>query len=167
MAAIRRCRSQISRIRTPSSGGCWRCTRRCRFLPALAATYRLFLAALIDRPGASMVHCYAGKDRTGIAVALVHALTGVHRDDMMADYLRSNDPALIERRIAAEGPATRAARGPRSDAALRRMFSVAPARLEAGLGAMVARHGSVEGYARDQLGMTPARITALRAALTA
>lgn len=135
------------------------------FLPPLAGTYRLFLAALIDRPGASMVHCFAGKDRTGIAVALVHLLTGVHRDDMMADFLRSSDPALIERRVALEGPLLRTLYGPRSDEALRRQFGVEEAYLESALAAMAARHGSIAGYAEAALGMTPARVEALRARL--
>lgn len=135
------------------------------FVPALAGTYRLFLDALIERPGASMVHCFAGKDRTGIAVALVHHLTGVHHDDLMADYLRSSDPALIERRIAGEGPAIRAQHGPRSDAALRRMFGVEPQYLEAAFAAMTDRHGSIEGYAEAVLGVTPARAEGMRAAL--
>lgn len=137
------------------------------FVPALAATYRLFLDALIERPGASMVHCFAGKDRTGIAVALVHALTGVHCDDLMADYLRSNDPDLIERRLVAEAPTIRAAFGDRSDAALRRMFGVEAAYLDAAFGAMDERHGGVDGYAEAVLGITPARAALLRARLTA
>ena len=137
------------------------------FVPALAGSYRLFLAALTDRPGASMVHCFAGKDRTGIAVALVHVLAGVHRDDLMADYLRSADPALIERRIAGEGAAIRAEHGPRSDAALRRLFGVEPQYLDAAFVAMTERHGSIAGYAEAVLGVTPARAEALRMALIA
>lgn len=135
------------------------------FMPALTGTYRLFLDALIDRSGGSMVHCFAGKDRTGIAVALVHALTGVHRDDLLADYCRSADPALIDRRLAVEGPLVRASQGPRSDAALRRMFGVDPGWLDVALNAMVERHGSIAGYARAVLGVTPARAEALRAQL--
>ena len=140
---------------------------RLPFLPSLSATYRLFLTAVAERSGASMVHCFAGKDRTGIAVALVHLLAGVHHDDMMDDYLRSNDPTLIERCVAIEGPVIRAQHGARSDAALRRMFGVDPRFLESALGAMTARHGSVAGYADDVLGMTPARLDRWRMALLA
>lgn len=137
------------------------------FVPALAGTYRLYLDALIDRPGASLVHCFAGKDRTGIAVALVHALAGVHRDDMLADYCRSADPALIEQRLAVEGPLIRARQGPHSDAALRRMFGVDPGWLDVALDAITARHGSIAGYAEAVLGATPARVDALRERLIA
>lgn len=38
-----------------------------------------------------LVHCFAGKDRTGFAVALALEAAGVDRDAIYADYLRSND----------------------------------------------------------------------------
>jgi protein tyrosine/serine phosphatase len=135
------------------------------FIPALAGTYRLYLQALIDRPGGSMVHCFAGKDRTGVGVALVHHLTGVHRDDIVGDYLRSNDPALLDRRIEIEADWLYENYGPLNDAALRAFFGVHPSYLEAALDEMAARHGSVEGYAEKVLGFTPERREQLRAAL--
>ncbi len=36
-----------------------------------------------------LCHCSAGKDRTGIFVALVHRLLGVSNEDIMSDYLLS------------------------------------------------------------------------------
>jgi protein tyrosine/serine phosphatase len=135
------------------------------FIPALAGTYRLYLRALIDGQGGSMVHCFAGKDRTGIAVALVHHLTGVHRDDMLADYMRSNDPALLDRRIEIEADWLYENYGALSDAALRAFFGVDASYLEAAFDEMAARHGSVEGYAEAVLGFTPAERERLRAAL--
>ena len=135
------------------------------FVPALAGTYRLYLRALIDRPGASMVHCFAGKDRTGIGVGLVHHLTGVHRDDMIADYLGSNDPALLDRRIEIEADWLYENYGPLDDAALRAFFGVDARYLEAAFDEMAVRHGSVEGYAEQVLGFTAADRERLRAAL--
>ena len=38
-----------------------------------------------------LVHCFAGKDRTGFAVAVALEAAGVHPDAILADYLRSND----------------------------------------------------------------------------
>lgn len=135
------------------------------FIPALAGTYRLYLQALTDRPGGSMVHCFAGKDRTGIGVALVHRLTGVHHDDLIEDYLRSNDPALLDRRIEIEADWLYENYGALSDAALRSFFGVDARYLEAAFDAMAERHGSVEGYAEAVLGVTPERREALRASL--
>ena len=40
-------------------------------------------------PGATLIHCAAGKDRTGVSVALVLRLLGVSRDDIVADYLKT------------------------------------------------------------------------------
>ena len=39
--------------------------------------------------GPAVVHCAAGKDRTGVVVALALSLAGVHRDAVVADYARS------------------------------------------------------------------------------
>lgn len=38
-----------------------------------------------------LAHCFAGKDRTGLTVAVVLETVGADRDAIMADYLRSND----------------------------------------------------------------------------
>ena len=39
--------------------------------------------------GTALVHCAAGKDRTGVVVALALSLAGVHRDAVVADYVAS------------------------------------------------------------------------------
>jgi protein tyrosine/serine phosphatase len=39
-----------------------------------------------DSSGAIVVHCAAGKDRTGVIVALALTVAGVQRDDVVADY---------------------------------------------------------------------------------
>ncbi len=39
--------------------------------------------------GTALVHCAAGKDRTGVVVALALSLAGVTRDAVVADYVRS------------------------------------------------------------------------------
>jgi protein-tyrosine phosphatase len=40
-------------------------------------------------PGATIVHCAAGKDRTGTVIALALSEVGVTRDAIVADYVRS------------------------------------------------------------------------------
>ena len=49
-------------------------------------------------PGASVVHCAAGKDRTGVVVALSLAVAGVPHDEIVADYAMTAD--VIEALVA-------------------------------------------------------------------
>lgn len=44
---------------------------------------------LIADEGPVLVHCAAGKDRTGVVVALALLLAGVSREEVVADYVRS------------------------------------------------------------------------------
>ncbi|MEM6266340.1 MAG: tyrosine-protein phosphatase [Pseudomonadota bacterium] len=59
--------------------------------PAMVDMFSRYFAALTEREGASLVHCFAGKDRTGVAVSLLLYVLGVHHDDIMAEFLRTND----------------------------------------------------------------------------
>ena len=49
------------------------------------------LRAITASPGASLVHCAAGKDRTGVVVAFALAVAGVPRDRIVADYAATAD----------------------------------------------------------------------------
>ena len=54
--------------------------------------FRTLFATLSDGEHRPLVfHCTAGKDRTGFASALLLALLGVPWDDVMTDYLRTNE----------------------------------------------------------------------------
>ena len=44
------------------------------------------LAAIRDSAGGTVVHCAAGKDRTGVIVAIAQILAGVAEDAIIADY---------------------------------------------------------------------------------
>ncbi|MEO1731243.1 MAG: tyrosine-protein phosphatase, partial [Pseudomonadota bacterium] len=58
---------------------------------AMITMFSRYFEALEEREGASLVHCFAGKDRTGIAASLLLHVLGVHRDDVIGEYLRTND----------------------------------------------------------------------------
>ena len=72
---------------------------------ARASARRTYLRYLDERPdsilaalrllahsdGATLVHCAAGKDRTGVVVALALAFLGVPREEIVADYVASAD----------------------------------------------------------------------------
>jgi len=48
-------------------------------------------ALTASAPGASVVHCAAGKDRTGVVVALALAVAGVPHEEIVADYAMTAD----------------------------------------------------------------------------
>ncbi|NMA06859.1 MAG: tyrosine-protein phosphatase [Ruminococcaceae bacterium] len=51
---------------------------------------RFFDILQSNKSGAVLFHCYAGKDRTGIAAAIVYSLLGVSDSDIFEDYILSN-----------------------------------------------------------------------------
>ncbi|MDY0048971.1 MAG: tyrosine-protein phosphatase [Thauera propionica] len=62
-----------------------------QFALAHAQNYaRMFEILLQSDTLPALVHCTSGKDRTGFGVALVLSALGVARDEILADYLRSN-----------------------------------------------------------------------------
>lgn len=126
------------------------------YRPVLVNTLRLYLAALAEYDAPSLVHCVAGKDRTGFAVAIVHRLLGVHEDDLMHDYLLTNSAGKIEERIAQGGGAIRARYGAAiPDDAVRTLMSVNPIFLDAALATVRRDHGDIASYAESVLNLTP------------
>ncbi|MFN8032563.1 MAG: tyrosine-protein phosphatase [Mycobacterium sp.] len=49
------------------------------------------IVTLLAEGKPTLVHCFAGKDRTGFAIAVTLEAIGVPRDAVLADFLRSND----------------------------------------------------------------------------
>lgn len=126
------------------------------YRPVLVNTLRLYLSALAEYEAPSLVHCVAGKDRTGFAVAIVHRLLGVHEDDLMQDYLLTNSVGKIEERIAQGGDVIRARYGAEiHDDAIRTLMSVNPIFLDAALTTVRRDHGDIPTYAEAVLNFTP------------
>lgn len=77
----------------------------------LAGLYRVMVDYADDRliqivhevsesDGPTLIHCAAGKDRTGVSVALLLRLSGVSREHVVADFLRSKEAeAAISARL--------------------------------------------------------------------
>ena len=115
--------------------------------------------------GAGVIHCAAGKDRTGLGCALtLHAL-GVDEETIFADYEYTNTAMNIEVRL----PRIQARMEERlarklDAAALRPMLSVDPAYLHTAFAAIDEQYGSRDGYLQE-LGVGPAQRMALRRSL--
>ena len=97
-----------------------------------------------------LVHCTAGKDRTGLFSAMLLLALGVPRGTVMQDYTASttylhDDPEFVSRQAAAT-------------ASERVQFETDPALLNAALGAIDERYGTFDRYRRERLGVSDARL---------
>lgn len=91
----------------------------------------------------AVVHCAAGKDRTGIAVAVLLAAAGVDRGDIVADYLATEERLAQVRARLLQRPAYRS----RGSSSFQRL-SAAP--ILAVLSVLDDHPGGVEGFLTAQ-----------------
>ncbi len=106
--------------------------------------YRRFFAVLQEGSGLPLLfHCSAGKDRTGLAAALILHALGVDGRDIMRDYLASAT-CLAGKYPSNEG-----------------VFSVAPEYLRAAEKAVVQEYGSVTAFLEQALDVDVERMRAL------
>ena len=60
-------------------------------------SYRQLMEVVLDESNwPVLIHCSAGKDRSGIAIALILEALGVDRETIMQEYLLTNEISLIE-----------------------------------------------------------------------
>jgi protein-tyrosine phosphatase len=144
----------------------------------LATVYRGLLRAsarnlvsvvtvVASRAGPVLLHCAAGKDRTGVATALVLAAVGVSEEAIVADYIRTEESlaGLPERLVLGWSEA-------QSEAALHRLTVERPELMEAPAAAIGAVldvlldwPGGALGWLLDH-GLTPGAVEGLRQRLT-
>ena len=120
--------------------------------------YRRYFTALAETTGPILVHCAAGKDRTGIICALTHHVAGVHDDDIVADYLLTNNHERMVARLPTMRTYVAEAAGGRipSDEALLTAMRVEAEYLQEAFRVMREGHGSLDGYLDEVLGLNPA-----------
>jgi protein tyrosine/serine phosphatase len=134
------------------------------FEPRLIDLYTRYFAALAETEGAVLVHCAAGKDRTGLLVALTHHLAGVHHDDLVEDFLLTNQVVRDSPQAPLVGDLiTRHTGRVPSDEALRTALGVHAGDLEASFQVMEARYGSLDGYLEGALGVDASKREAIAA----
>lgn len=144
----------------------------CRLYAGFAVTlrpiYRQMLDCLIDDELPLIVHCSAGKDRTGVAVALILYALGVPQDTIEHDYLLTNSVVNLERELNRHPEGSLGLGQERSalhglPAELRAPLLAADTRyLRSAFAAMREIAGSLDAYLNDHLGVTPARREVLR-----
>jgi protein tyrosine/serine phosphatase len=131
--------------------------RQLPFEPSHLDLFARYFRTLGETDGPVLIHCAAGKDRTGMLAALTHHLLGVHPDDMIADYLLTNTAVDLERRAPGIARQLEIMTGrPASHDAVVAFLGVEPVYLETALGEIAARHGSVDAYLEQALGVDSA-----------
>ena len=103
---------------------------------------------LLEAEGGFLLHCAAGKDRTGFGAALILTALGVDSQTVMDDYLLSNRavPVMLERARAR----MRENYGNQLDEESIRIISgVREEYLVAALDEVMRNHGSLDGYLEE------------------
>lgn len=139
-----------------------------RLPDAMSELYARLFAALADGRTPLLVNCAAGKDRTGVAVALVLTALGVPRETVLEDYILTNRVAHLHQEIQRRpgtgvglGDGVSLLRDISSEARLS-LLDASPQYLNATFDSIDRRYGSISHYLQLRLGMTPDRLQALR-----
>jgi protein-tyrosine phosphatase len=115
--------------------------------------FRALFAHLLEDRAPLVIHCTAGKDRTGFACALILHTLGVPDEVISEDYLLTNRFYRRDPNSGSDLP----------DHVTQVLGSVQPAFLGAAFEAIDADYGSLEAYLRDGIGLGAAERTALAA----
>lgn len=138
------------------------------FEPRYVALFRAFLHGLADTGGPAIVHCAAGKDRTGVICALTLTALGVDHATIVEDYELTNIavdyvarlPAIRDRMVQRTGK-------PVDEEALRPMLGVHRDYLASAFDTIHAKYPDVPTYMADVLGVDAAMVKELRAKFVA
>ncbi len=106
--------------------------------PATARQLTNALKVITNAKGATLIHCTAGKDRTGILVSLVLHLLGVPKETILKDYLYSNNYVeTLEKNVGAAQTHSKF---------MRSVLSVKPEYLEAALQQAETEYSSLDNF---------------------
>lgn len=143
-----------------------------RRLPtALERQYAWLLKALAAGQVPLLVNCSAGKDRTGVAVALALTCLGISMEDVMADFCYTDQAVDLEERFFNDRLPTvqqdqEHAFVARLNSGVRApLLKALPEYLDAAFDQIARDHGSVLNYVHSRLRITDVQIADLRTRL--
>ena len=116
-------------------------------------SFRLLFGHLLEDRAPLVIHCTAGKDRTGFAAALILHALGVADKTIAEDYLLTNQYYRRDPSAATDLP----------DDVRNAIGSVEASYLAAAFDAVAAEYGDLEGYLRDGLKLGTSERGALKA----
>lgn len=138
---------------------------RAPFQPQHRDLFGRYFEALAEHDGPVLIHCTAGKDRTGLLAALTHHVLGVDEGEIEADYLLTNHATRVDQRLDAIAVALEQSLGKvPSEAAVRAFLGVQAEFLAAAFAAIARECGSTDAYL-DGLGIDEAKRDRVRAHL--
>lgn len=118
---------------------------------------------LLDAEGCVLWHCTAGKDRAGIASALIEEILGVDRKEIIADYLLTNE--YLKKDVSSLIRFIKKMNGTDSelaDEALGYLLGAKEEYIMSFYSAAEERYGSFDGFVRHGLGIGDSEKQALR-----
>jgi hypothetical protein len=126
---------------------------------------------LLESEEGLLVHCSAGKDRTGVVVAVLLALVGVDDQDIAKEYALTTlamreMSVVLEKRIMASEAVQKLDESTRLDG-VRNMLSSEPETILALLNILRAEWGSVDEYVMKACGMEKGEVDSLKEKLVA
>ncbi len=127
-----------------------------RLLAQFNGQYRRMFAELLAGHAPLAFNCSAGKDRTGIAAALLLTALGVPRATVIEDYLLTNQ--TLDTGSLAKSGAISQLPAP----AIKAMLAADPSYIAAAFAVIDAHVDGADGYLRDELGLGAADIAHLR-----
>lgn len=131
------------------------------------ALFKAHFTALATTEGGSLIHCAAGKDRTGLLAALTHKVLGVSDEDMLADYLATNTAIRLEERADQFAQWLHRRTGKAvSNAAVVAFFGVEADFINNAWRAIDQTHGGVSQYLEQVLGIDQVMMATIRQRLT-
>jgi protein-tyrosine phosphatase len=126
-----------------------------------AIGYRALFERLASGELPILFHCAAGKDRTGVAAALLLDMLGVPRELVIEDYVLTDHCFERGCELVRTDPWVQKL-GEVDQAIWAPVMRADPAYLATLFETIEGRHGSAEGFIRDELGLDDAAIAAIR-----
>jgi protein tyrosine/serine phosphatase len=123
--------------------------------PAMIEMFGRYLHILADeREGASLVHCFAGKDRTGVAATMLLHILGVSEADQMREFLLTNaSPTFAVLRDQSLPNIEKRLGRPISEEAANNLLGVREDYLQTYMAVVEKSHGSFDNYLREVIGV--------------